>query len=298
MTPTPSSSSRSSSSRSSLSRFSLNQATVKYATLPEAVAVIVDAGIPSIGLWREPVADFGLAASAKLVASAGLRVSSLCRGGFFTHPAGVARDAALDDNRRAIEEAATLGAPTLVLVAGGLPEGSRDLVGARARVADALAVLAPEAAAAGVVLSIEPLHPMYAADRAVVSTLGQALDLAEQFSPTEVGVVVDTFHIWWDPELAAQIARAGRGGRIASYQVCDWVTPIAADPLLSRGYPGTGHIDFAAITRQVLDAGYVGDIEMEIFRQEVWDDEPAAVARHAAGAYEEYVFPSLPPLVE
>ena len=278
----------------SLERFSLNQATVKYASLAEAVRVTVDAGIPSIGLWREPVAELGLSASAKLVAASGLRVSSLCRGGFFTHQDGPARTAALDDNRRAIEEAAALGAPALVLVVGGLPEGSRDLVGARARVVDALAVLAPDAAAAGVVLAIEALHPMYVSDRAVVSTLGQALDIAEQFAATEVGVVIDTFHVWWDPDLATQVARAGRGGRIASYQVCDWVTPIAADPLLSRGYPGTGHIDFAAFTRLVVKAGYVGDIEMEIFRQEVWDDEPAGVARHAAATFEQFVAPSLP----
>jgi sugar phosphate isomerase/epimerase len=266
----------------SLERFSLNQATIKYASLSEAVKVTVDAGIPGIGLWREPVADFGLAASAKLVAASGLRVSSLCRGGFFTHPAGPARTAALDDNRRAIEEAAVLGAPALVLVAGGLPDGSRDLVGARERVVDALAELAPDAASAGVVLAIEALHPMYAADRAVVSSLGQALDIAERFAPTEVGVVVDTFHVWWEPDLAEQIARAGRGGRIASYQVCDWVTPIAADALLSRGYPGDGHIDFAAFTSLVTATGYAGDVEMEIFRQEVWDDDPAAVARPAS----------------
>jgi sugar phosphate isomerase/epimerase len=276
-----------------LERFSLNQATVKHASLETAVRVTVDAGVPAIGLWREPVAEFGLAASARVLHDAGLRVSSLCRGGFFTHAEGPARRAAMDDNRRAIEEAATLGAPTLVLVVGGLPEGSRDLVGARARVADALAELAPSARSAGVSLAIEALHPMYAADRAVVSSLGQALDLAEQFDARDVQVVIDTFHIWWEPDLAAQVARAGRGRRIASYQVCDWVTPIASDALLSRGYPGDGHIDFAAFTRLVADAGYAGDIEMEIFRQEVWDDDPGVVARRAAATYAEHVAPYL-----
>jgi len=126
-----------------------------------------------------------------------------------------------------------------------------------------------------------------------VSSLGQALDLAEQFDARDVQVVIDTFHIWWEPDLAAQVARAGRGGRIASYQVCDWVTPIAPDALLSRGYPGDGHIDFAAFTRLVVEAGYAGDIEMEIFRQEVWDDDPTAVARRAAATYEEHVAPYL-----
>lgn len=276
-----------------MSRFSLNQATIKYAGLEDAVRATVDAGIESIGLWREPVAEFGLRASADLVTAAGLRVSSLCRGGFFTAYEGPVRRAALDDNRRAIEEAATLGAPTLVLVAGGLPEGSRDLVGARSRVADAIAELVPDAIAAGISLAIEPLHPMYVTDRAVISTLGQALDIAEQFPAEAVGAVVDTFHIFWDPQVLEQIARAGAGGRIASYQVCDWNTPIAADPLLSRGYPGDGHIDFASLTRAVDAAGYTGDIECEIFNQEIWDSPYGEVAARSLSEYDRLVAPQL-----
>ena len=276
-----------------MSRFSLNQATIKYATLPEAVRATVDAGIPSIGLWREPVAEFGLEASAALVRDEGLRVSSLCRGGFFTLDEGPARRAAIDDNRRAIEETATLGAPALVLVAGGLPEGSRDIVGARERVRDAIGELAPDAAAAGITLAIEPLHPMYVADRAVVSTLGQALDIAEQFDASAVGVVVDTFHIFWDPAVLDQIARAGAQARIASYQVCDWNLPIAADALLSRGYPGDGYIDFDSLTRAVTAAGYAGDVECEIFNQEIWDSPFDEVSRIARERYETLVEPPL-----
>lgn len=278
---------------SGLERFSLNQATIRKADLPTAVRVTAEAGIPAIGLWREPIQAHGVEASARAVRDAGLRVSSLCRGGFFTMPEGLERRAAIDDNRRAIDEAATVGAPTLVLVVGGLPTGSRDLVGARARVADGLAELVPDARAAGVNLSIEALHPMYASDRAVVSTLEQALDLAAPFDPADVGVVVDTFHLWWDPALAASVARAGREGRIASYQVCDWVTPIAADPLLSRGIPGDGDIDFAAFTALVRDAGYEGDVECEVFRQEVWDRDPAEVTRASADAYLELIAPHL-----
>ena len=276
-----------------MSRFSLNQATIKYATLPEAVRATVDAGIPSIGLWREPVAEFGLEASAALVRDEGLRVSSLCRGGFFTLVEGPARRAAIDDNRRAIEETAALGAPALVLVAGGLPEGSRDIAGARERVRDAIGELAPDAAAAGITLAIEPLHPMYVADRAVVSTLGQALDIAEQFDASAVGVVVDTFHIFWDPAVLDQIARAGASGRIASYQVCDWNLPIAADALLSRGYPGDGYIDFDSLTRAVAAAGYAGDVECEIFSQEIWDSPHDEVARTIRERYESLVEPFL-----
>lgn len=270
-------------------RLSLNQATIKYAPFDEALRLTRAGGFASIGLWREPVAAVGLDEAARRVADSGLRVSSLCRGGFFTLPEGPERRTAIDDNRRAIDETATLaaaGAPgsaaVLVLVAGGIPAGTTDLIGAWGRVADALTELAPHAASAGVTLAIEPLHPMYASDRAVVSTLKQALDLAEPFDAASIGVVVDTFHIWWDPEAFAQIARAGASGRIASYQVCDWATPLPADVLLARHYPGDGVIDFAAFTQAVEAAGYTGDIEVEIFNQSIWDAPwPEVVARTA-----------------
>jgi sugar phosphate isomerase/epimerase len=281
-------------------RLSINQATIKHAPLAEAFQVTADAGIRSIGLWREPVNEVGLDVAARMLADSGLRFSTHCRGGFFTLPAGPARLAALDDNRRAIEETAALAAAgaagstaVLVLVAGGLPEGSRDLVGARERVRDAIGALAPHAQAAGVTLAIEPLHPMYAADRAVVSTLGQALDIAADFAPEVVGVAVDTFHIWWDPQVHAQIARAGREGRISTYQVCDWKTPLAADVLLSRHYPGEGVIDFGDLTRAVIATGYDRDIEVEIFHADVWADEPANVVRRTAEAFAAAVSPHL-----
>lgn len=254
--------------RLGLGRLSLNQATIKRATVPEAVDASRRAGLEAIGLWREPVAEFGLEASVELLRSAGLRVSSLCRGGFFTGADDAAWAQALAENRRAIDEAAALGAPCLVLVVGGLPSGSKDLAAARARMAQAVAELAPYAGERGVRLALEPLHPMYCADRAVFSTLGEALDLAEQFPIEQVGVVVDTFHLWWDPQLEAQIARAG--DRIASYQVCDWITPMPADNLLARGMMGDGHIDFAPITAAVAAAGYTGDIEVEIFHADIW----------------------------
>ena len=272
-------------------RLSINQATLKYADLETAVRVTAQAGVQSIGLWREPVNEVGLARAARMLADSGLRFSTHCRGGFFTLPEGSERRAALDDNRRAIDEAATLaaaGAPgsqaILVLVVGGLPEGSRDLIGARAQVRAALEELAPAAQAAGVTLAIEPLHPMYCSDRAVVSTLGQALDLADGFAPEVVGVTVDTFHIWWDPQVLEQIERAGREGRIATYQVCDWKTPLAADVLLSRHYPGDGVIDFGPMTRAVLATGYDRDIEVELFNADIWATPPAeVVARTVAG---------------
>ena len=271
-------------------RLSLNQGTIKHADLATALRVTAEAGVRSIGLWREPVQEVGLATAASMLSDSGLRFSTHCRSGFFTMPEGPARRASIDDNLVAIDEAATLaaaGAPgsaaVLVLVAGGLPDGSRDLAGARERVRDAIGELAPHAAAAGVTLAIEPLHPMYATDRCVVSTLGQALDIAADFDPSVVGATVDTFHIFWDPDVYDSIERAGREGRIASYQVCDWKTPLPADVLLGRHYPGEGVIDLARLTRAVVDTGYDGDVEVEIFNADVWASDPAdAVARTAA----------------
>ena len=281
-------------------RLSLNQATIRHASLDEALEVTAAGGYESIGLWREPVQAVGLGEAARRFADSGLRLSTYCRGGFFTMPEGPARRASIDDNRRGIAETATLaaaGAPgsasVYVLVAGGIPEGSTDLIGARARVAEALAELAPDARAAGVTLAIEPLHPMYASDRAVVSTLGQALDLAAPFDPSVVGVTLDTFHIWWDPEVLSQIARAGAEGRIATHQVCDWRTPLPADVLLGRHYPGDGVIDFATLTAAVEAAGYAGDVEVEIFNQEVWDAPFADVVARTAEAFESAVAPHL-----
>jgi sugar phosphate isomerase/epimerase len=258
-----------------LARLSLNQWTVRRWSLREAVDGCVRAGLPAIGLWRESVAEAGLANAVRLVVDAGLRVSSLCRGGFLTEPDGAARREALEDNRRAIDAAAELGTDTLVMVVGGLPPGSRDLPAARAAVADALDALAPYAGDAGVRLALEPLHPMYCADRAVLSTLGQALDLAERFPVEQVGVVVDTFHLWWDPDVMAQIARAG--ARIASLQLADFLTPLPADVLLGRGLPGDGHIEFPPLLAAVEAAGYRGDIEVEVFNADVWAADGDAV---------------------
>jgi sugar phosphate isomerase/epimerase len=264
----------------SAARLSLNQATVKKLNLAQAVDLCVRHEIPGIGLWRDRVAEAGLATAATTVRAAGRHVSSLCRGGFFTHVEPTARAAVLADNRAAVAEAAELGADTLVLVAGGLPPGVRDLGLARRMVSDAVADLVPEAQRRGVRLAIEPLHPMFCADRCVISRLADALDLARPFPAEAVGVVVDTYHVWWEARLAAEIERAR--GRIASFQLCDWLDPLPADVLLGRGHLGDGVIDFGPIADSVLAAGYDGYVEVEIFNQAVWDapaDETAATVR-------------------
>lgn len=274
-----------------LSRLSLNQRTTANWSLREAIDGSLAAGLPSIGVWREPVAEVGLTTAVEWLRESGLRVSSLCRGGFFTAADSHERTAAHAANVEAINEAAELGAATLVLVPGGLPPGSRDLAGARRRAAEAIAALVPHAHDRGVRLGIEPMHPIFAADRGVVSTLAQALDIAEQFPAVDVGVVVDTFHIWWEPGVLEQIARAS--ARITSYQICEWITPLPADSLLSRGMMGDGHIDFAALTTAVAAAGYAGDVEVEIFNREVWAAPGDAVVATLARRYVELVEPYL-----
>jgi sugar phosphate isomerase/epimerase len=255
-----------------LSRLSLNQKTIDQWSAVEAVEGCRRAGLDWIGLWREPVADAGLSQAVALLRAAGLRVSTLCRGGFFPTDDPEERAWRAADNRTAIDEAAALGTDVLVLVCGGI--AGADLDRSRAQVTEGIADLVPYAADRGVRLGIEPLHPLYCADRSVIVTLAQALDVAEQFPSDVVGVVIDTFHLWWDPDVWRQISRAA--GRIVSYQVCDCLVPLP-DPLLGRGLPGDGPIDFARFGAAVAAAGYDGPIEVEIFNADIWQRDGDAV---------------------
>ncbi|MCX4667102.1 sugar phosphate isomerase/epimerase [Streptomyces sp. NBC_01381] len=271
-----------------LARFSINQMTVKQLSLPELVSACGELGIPGVGLWREPVAAYGLERTARLMRDAGLSVTTLCRGGFLTAIDPHARVAAIEDNKAAIDEAATLGTRTLVLVSGGLPPDSKDLRGARERIADALAELAPYAAVRGVRLAIEPLHPMFASDRCVVSTLAQALDLAERFPASQVGVCVDTYHVWWDDEAPAGIARAGAAGRLHAFQLADWVTPLPEGVLNGRGQLGDGVIDMREWRGYVERAGYAGPVEVELFNETLWAREGRELLSETATRYVAY----------
>jgi sugar phosphate isomerase/epimerase len=259
------------------SRFSFNQATARHWPLPELVEGCRRAGVRGVGLWREPVAEYGLDRAAALCRDAGLAVTSLCRGGFF--------DAGgwWDDNRRAVDEAAALGTDVLILVSGGLPAGCRDLVAARGRVADAVARLAPYAAGAGVRLAVEPLHPMYCADRCVVSTIAQALRIAAPHPAGVAGVVVDTYHVWWDDRVYADIAAAA--GRIAAFQLADWVTPLPAGVLTGRALPGAGCIDLRRLQEAVDATGFAGPIEVEVFNDSLWARPGAEVLAAAIDGY-------------
>ncbi len=250
---------------------SINLATVRQQwTLRQAVEACAKLGIRAVDPWRDQVAATGLSESARIIKDHGMRVTGYCRGGMFPAPDAAGRQAAIDDNRHAIDEAATLGADCLVLVVGGLPKGSRSIEDARKTVADGIAAILPQARAARIPLAIEPLHPMYAADRACVNTLGQALDLCDQLG-NGVGVAIDVYHVWWDPELADQIARAS--SRILAHHICDWLVPTR-DLLLDRGMMGDGVIDLRAIRRMIEAAGFAGPQEVEIFSAEDWWTRP------------------------
>jgi sugar phosphate isomerase/epimerase len=294
-------------SRTSLDRLSLNTATCKPYTLAECVAAATHAGLGAVGPWRDRVQEVGADEAARIIADAGLRVSSLCRGGFITARDDETAAKALADNHLAIDEAATLGTTELVMVVGGLPAAyelmsmphtpadtsDKNLVAARQRVADRIGQLVPYASDKGVRLALEPMHPLFTADRGVLTTLGQSLDIAADHPADAVGVVVDTYHLWWDPDLEASIARAGREGRISSYQICDWTLPLAANTLNSRGFPGDGYIDFPTITRWVAAAGYTGDVEVEIFNEAIWSLPAAETVRTMAERYTDLVLPYL-----
>ncbi|MBP2582287.1 sugar phosphate isomerase/epimerase [Streptomyces sp. PvR006] len=262
-----------------LDRFSINQMTVKQLSLPDLVAHCVRLGVPGVGLWREPVREYGVEAAAALVRDAGLRVTTLCRGGFFTSDGWEA------ENRAAIDEAVALGTDTVVLVSGGLTPAFPDLPSARARITEAIGTLAPYAGERGVRLAVEPLHPMYAADRCAVSTLDQALAVAEHFPPEQVGVVVDTYHLWWDDRAPAAVERAGASGRIHSFQLADWTTPLPAGVLTGRGQLGTGAIDLRAWTDLTEKAGWTGPVEVEIFNDALWSRDGAEVLEETLEAF-------------
>lgn len=255
-----------------IDRLSLNQKTTEHWPLADTLEGCAAAGLEWIGLWREHVAPFGVERVAEMVRAAGLKVSTLCRGGFFPSDTERGWKANVDENLRVLDEAATLGTDTVVLVCGGIAGG--DLDRSRRQVATGIEAIVPRAQDLGVRLAIEPLHPMYCADRSVIVTLRQALDLAEEFPADVVGVTVDTFHLWWDPEVWDQLERAG--SRIFSYQVCDWLDPLP-DVLMGRGMMGDGVIDFRPFTDAVTAAGYAGPIEVEIFNHDVWNTPGEAV---------------------
>ena len=257
---------------------SLNTATVrKQGDLLQIIDACARHGIRAIDPWRDQVAAVGLDRAARAVREAGLELSGYCRGGMFTSDAA-RRLEVRDDNRRAVDEAKALGAPCVVLVVGGLPQysrpgsaASRDIAAARGQVEDAIAEMMEYARGAKMPLAIEPLHPAYAADRACVNTTKQALDICDRLDPGRtgaLGVALDVYHIWWDPDVLPQIRRAGKD-RLLAFHVCDWLVPTK-DILNDRGMMGDGVIDIKSLRAAVEAEGFAGYSEIEIFSESWW----------------------------
>jgi sugar phosphate isomerase/epimerase len=266
------------------SRLSFNQITTDRWSVAEAVEGCVRHGIGSIALWRHKIKEAGLAACVRLVKDAQLHVSSVCRGGMFPAPTELERKKNIEDNFRAVDEAAALHADSLVMVVGGC--AGVGLEEARKMVGDGVAALVPYARERGVRIGLEALHPMYCAERAVLVTIEQALEMASIYDPREVGVILDTFHIWWDPKVAESISRSA--GRICGFHVSDWLAPLP-DILMGRGLMGDGVIDNRMLRRLVERAGYTGPIEVEIFNRALWDSDPDYVLGQVIDRFERFV---------
>jgi sugar phosphate isomerase/epimerase len=266
-----------------LDRLSFNQITADPWTLEETVRQCVANDVRTIAVWRHKL-GMDAAEAASLIRKAGLGVSSLCRGGWFSAPTPAERRERVADNRLAIEQAATLGAPVLVIVSG--PAHGQSLDDARQTVLDGLAEVLPDAQRAGVILGIEPLHPMYAAERSVVVALRQANDIVDALASPNAQVVIDAFHVWWDPEVMAQIERAR--GRIAGFHVSDWPVPLPAI-LMGRAMMGDGVIELRKLREAVDATGYDGPIEVEIFNEEVWNHANDALLKLVRERFQAHV---------
>lgn len=260
--------------------------TLKSWSLQETCAALSKAGVPAITLWRQAIEPVGADLARQMVEDAGLRVTSLCRGGFFPAAAKQGRQDAIDENRRVIDEAAAVGAPAVVLVCGAVP--GQSLHTSRAQIQDGIAAVLPHAKDRGVNLSIEPLHPVYAADRSAVNTMAQARRMCEQLNgtgETRVGIAADVYHIWFDDALEQEILLCGTSGWLHAFHICDWKVE-QSDPLQDRGLMGEGVIDIRQIHTWMTAAGYTGDIEVEIFSNRHWAKDPSLFLQEILTAYD------------
>ncbi len=264
------------------SRFCIHTMTTRPWSIEEVTARYSTAGVRGVTVWRQWLEGRDQAKVRRDLCSAGLEVVSLCRGGFFPAGDAAGRAAAIDDNRRAIAEAHAIGAPLIVLVCGAVP--GQPLEESRKQITDGIAAVADEARTAGITLGIEPLHPMYADSRSAVNTLRQANDMCDQLALPNVGVVVDVYHLWWDPDLRSQIERSGQMGRLLAFHVCDWRTPTG-DMLNDRGLMGEGCIPIRQIRSWVEDAGFHGFVEVEIFSNRLWAMDQANFLDQIKQAY-------------
>lgn len=268
-----------------LSRLCIHTITTKPWEIEEAAQHFSKAGIGGITVWRDALTGRNIHETGRILRDHNLRIISLCRGGFFPHREALGRQLAIEDNRKAIDEAAALGAPLIVLVCGAVP--GQPLDESRRQIHDGIAAVLPYAEAAGVKLAIEPLHPMYADDRSAINTLELANDMAEELDSPWVGVAVDVYHLWWDPDLEKEIARCGKNENLYAFHICDWKTPTE-DLLLDRGLMGEGCININQIRSWVEKAGFNGFNEVEIFSNKYWAEDQSVFLKKIKQAYLEH----------
>ncbi len=266
-----------------MNRFCIHTITTKPLTIEECLAEFPKRGVTGITIWRQALEGRVWTDVRRQAADAGLEVVSLCRGGFFPARTTAERQVGIDDNLKAIDQAHAIGAPLIVLVCGAVP--GQSLVESRKQIADGIAAVLPAAAQAGVKLAIEPLHPMYADDRSAVNTLRQAHEICDALgSPPALGIAVDVYHVWWDPELKAQIELAGATGRLHAFHICDWRTPTV-DLLNDRGLMGEGCINIREISDWVDATGFTGHREVEIFSDRLWATDQRRFLDQIASSY-------------
>ncbi|MCW3119829.1 MAG: sugar phosphate isomerase/epimerase [Chitinophagaceae bacterium] len=267
-----------------LSQLCIHTITTKPWGIEEAAKNFSDEGVKGITVWRDALVNRNIRQTGHLLRNHGLEIVSLCRGGFFPAKEKKKREAAIDDNRKAIEEAVELGAPLIVLVCGADP--AQPLEDSRKQIRWGIEAIIPDAAAAGVKLAIEPLHPMYADTRSAINTLAQANDMAVQLNSSTVGVAVDVYHLWWDPMLETEIKRCGENDHLFAFHICDWNTPTT-DLLLDRGLMGDGAIPVNKIRAWVEATGFNGFYEVEIFSNKYWKEDQAEFLKKIIKAYKE-----------
>ncbi len=269
-----------------LSKLCVHTITTKPWSVEEAAEAYSAAGVSGMTVWRDVYADRDPQAVGAMVRGYGLQIVALCRGGFFPHATAAGRQEAIEDNKRAIDEAAQLGAPQVVLVCGAAPGQALEL--SRRQIRDGIEAVLPHAEQRDIQLAIEPLHPMYADDRSAISTLGQANDMAEEIDSAHLGVALDVYHLWWDPDLEAQIERCGAADNLLAFHICDWKTPTT-DLLFDRGLMGEGCIDIPLIRGWVEAAGFQGFHEVEIFSTVRWDSDQTEFLEEIKQAYLQHV---------
>lgn len=267
-----------------LSQLCIHTITTKPWNIEEAAKKFSAEGVKGITVWRDALEGQDIRHTGQFLHDHGLQIVSLCRGGFFPNKEITKRKAAIDDNRKAIEEAAALGAPLIVLVCGSDP--SQSLEDSRKQIRDGIEAIIPDAAAAGIKLAIEPLHPMYADTRSAINTLAQANDMASSLNSKSVGVAVDVYHLWWDPFLEQEIKRCGENNHLFAFHICDWNVPTV-DLLLDRGIMGDGCIPVKKIRSWVEATGFNGFYEVEIFSNKYWQQDQSQYLKKIITAYKE-----------